>query len=62
MTILKYGHITPKELKCRGCGAELSYTPSDVKYHTNRFHEYYYVVCPVCGKFCFVNNEGDVKK
>lgn len=59
MKILEYGHVHPKHLRCNGCGARLEYTPNDVKVHTNQFHTYYYVNCPVCSKWCFVDDKGD---
>lgn len=57
MRIIEYGKIKPKVKRCTGCGVTFEYTPYDIKYHSNRFHEYYYVPCPVCGKWCFVNKE-----
>lgn len=62
MKILSYGIINPKHLKCKGCYAHIEYTPVDVKSHSNKFNTYYYIPCPVCGKWCFVSKEGDSKK
>lgn len=54
MKILAYGTYKPKIITCKECGATLEYTPNDIKKHTNKFHSYHYVECPVCGNWCFV--------
>lgn len=59
MKVINYGEVKPKELTCKGCSSQLEYTPYDVKFHSKRFKVYNYVVCPVCGKWCYVNDEGD---
>lgn len=44
MRILEYGHIKPKVIKCRYCGAVLEYVSGDIK----RFRGDSYLKCPVC--------------
>ena len=46
MTILKYGDIEPKQMKCTFCKAEFEYTPTDVKVDVTRTRRV--VHCPVC--------------
>ena len=62
MKIIYYGKLQPKQLECKRCHTGLEYTPYDVKIHTNQFHKYFYVICPVCGKWCFVSDNGDELK
>lgn len=56
MRVIEYKHILPKQIICKVCGALFEYTPHDVKKHSNQFGDYYYVTCPVCGKWCFVDS------
>lgn len=55
MKVVEYGDVKPRVCCCKGCNVQLEYTPYDVKKHINKFHEYYYVICPVCGKWIFIN-------
>ena len=60
MKVIKYVGVKPKYLNCYGCDAQLEYTPYDVNYYSYKVHEYYYVICPVCGKRCFITEKGDM--
>ena len=57
MKIISYGNIKPITIICAQCRAKLEYTPMDIKKHSNKFHTYEYVVCPVCGKWRFLKSE-----
>lgn len=55
MKIIEYGHIKPKEVKCKYCGAILEYVPTDV----NVFEDLYILVCPVCNCAIVMDDNGN---
>lgn len=50
MQVIKYGRIKPTKITCQGCGATLGYTERDVVLKRLPGRDFYYVVCPVCGR------------
>lgn len=55
MRVIEYGHIKPKEVKCNHCGTILEYVPYDLITYSKG----YYLLCPICGKRIFTNNDGE---
>ena len=45
MRIVEYGHIKPRQVRCKRCGALLEYTDRDLISIIKR----YILRCPVCG-------------
>lgn len=56
MRIVSYGHVKPKEMICKDCGAKYEYLPRDVQtFKPGTSSAKNFVRCPVCGNVAFVN-------
>ena len=58
MKILEYGTIKPKQAHCVGCRANIEYTPMDVhKQPCGANAISFFVMCPVCGRWIYVDRK-----
>ena len=57
MKIISYGHVKPKAMLCRCCGATYEYIPRDIEnFRPGTRYAKNFVRCPVCGHATWIND------